>query len=798
MKPSTGTRISLIGATKVDGVTTFTPAKITGKGITTVSITVDIANLEFTGITDTGIPSAALYVSSGSIANVSCVTVYDVNVSYGAILILGTGNFYNVTVGNNCITTNATSAPFLVMSANASATLEHCTIATTNAKNFLKPSGTVTLKNVLFDVDPGVSGLSGYVVSNAITWTTSENGLPHYALAASSGALNSGGETTNLTYDALGNNRLSGSALDAGAIESQEAVAVVIPEDLAILPSGQRQVYFGWSPIEVANAYKVEKSTDGTQWTTLENTELLWTDVDSLENTVSGWQSVRYLAATPGETASYRLAASADNGETWVYSEAVSVTNPKPIVELHSRPSAKKTIYLDFNGHIDDYEPHVVMMQKTFETSYSTLAEKNYIEIQPFFFRGAYYNIEKSAMEVYDLSQAVEDIWRMVAEDFAIFDVNVTTVEPSYDALVKSSEEDDVYGKRVILDPAYDTTADNTRIWYPGAGGQSCLSSFGFRADRPVYVFGSASRQAIASQTTHEVGHTFGLTHDSGTIYFGEVFSSTAYYQGVAFTENATMKWYPVLGAVPSPGSYNGYFYDSGDFINQFSNGNYSSATNIEDDFAVILGLVKGDAEDTVVIDTKADLYPIDTRNLTLVEDEAGDTQETALLLSDDSIIGASSHTRTGVIGKHIVDFTTKNDVDCYTFALASAGTLSVSVIPSFDGYEEGASLDAGVELLNAQGAVLYRSESGTATADIRHATLTNLSLAAGTYTVRVYGTYHPVELAVVPEDSIETKWYPNATSNYGSVGPYSLQLNLKNTTFTTPYFSLGYLLRLK
>ncbi|MDO5463257.1 MAG: PPC domain-containing protein, partial [bacterium] len=515
-------------------------------------------------------------------------------------------------------------------------------------------------------------------------------------------------------------------------------------------------------------------------------------DDNSLENTVSGWQSVRYLAATPGETVSYRLAASADNGQTWVYSEAVSVTNPKPIVELHSRPSAKKTIYLDFNGHIDDYDPHVVTMQKTFKletSSYPELAAKNYIEIQPFFFRGAFYNAEKgtTTSEVYPVQYAVEDIWRMVAEDFAIFDVNVTTVEPPYDALVKSSEEDDVYGKRVILDPAYDRTADNTRIWYPGAGGQSCLSSFGFRADRPVYVFGSASRQAIASQTTHEVSHTFGLTHDSGTIYFGKNFSSTAYYQGVAFTENATMKWYPVLGAVPSPRSYNECFYDSGDFINQFSNGNYSSATNIEDDFAVILGLVKGDAEKTVVIDTKADLYSIATRNLTLVEDEAGDTPETALLLSDDSIIGSSSHTRTGVIGKHIVDSTTKNDVDCYTFALASAGTLSVSAIPSFDGHEEGASLDAGVELLNAQGAVLYRSESGTATADIRHATLTNLSLAAGTYTVRVYGTYHPVELAVVPEDSTETNWYPNATSNYGSVGPYSLNLTLTGTTFSEP-----------
>jgi hypothetical protein len=43
--------------------------------------------------------------------------------------------------------------------------------------------------------------------------------------------------------------------------------------------------------------------------------------------------------------------------------------------------------------------------------------------------------------------------WQGVAEDFAPFDVNVTTREPSSDALLKSSPSDPTYGLTAVITP---------------------------------------------------------------------------------------------------------------------------------------------------------------------------------------------------------------------------------------------------------------------------------------------------------------------------------------------------------
>jgi hypothetical protein len=46
----------------------------------------------------------------------------------------------------------------------------------------------------------------------------------------------------------------------------------------------------------------------------------------------------------------------------------------------------------------------------------------------------------------------IDEIWEQVAEDFAPFNVDVTTEEPAFDDLWCSSYSDSVYGTRV--DPA--------------------------------------------------------------------------------------------------------------------------------------------------------------------------------------------------------------------------------------------------------------------------------------------------------------------------------------------------------
>jgi hypothetical protein len=75
---------------------------------------------------------------------------------------------------------------------------------------------------------------------------------------------------------------------------------------------------------------------------------------------------------------------------------------------LHSNPGAKATLYLDFNGH--------------FEPVY-----------------GAYTNVTNPAYDVdgdattfsdHELDNIAE-IWAAVAEDYAPFNIDVTTVEPA-------------------------------------------------------------------------------------------------------------------------------------------------------------------------------------------------------------------------------------------------------------------------------------------------------------------------------------------------------------------------------
>lgn len=800
---TSASRLTLVGMTSSN---TFVPALLTGNPLTVeAGVPVDLANLEITQITNnTATIYGALTIGQSAEARLSSVTFHNLEVARSACGVLGTAFFSNVTIGENCTTTYAGSAPLWVMKGTAH--LTHCTIMATDGETIQNTSGTITCANVLLETSN--TTYDGTCVSPDLTWVSTPGQLSHAALTSNSIAIDSVTTTIEtLPLDALGQSRPFGKASDYGAVEYHADATITIPEDLVVLPSGQRQVYIGWSPIGRATHYRVEKSLDdGTTWHSLPEDVLLWQTPTSMEATSPGWQSVRYLDATPGQTASYRLAVSADNEQTWTYASPTKVTTPKPLIERESLPGAPQTIYLDFSGHIDDYHPHVAIMQSTFAKTYPDLAANAYITIPPFFFRGGFANPAEgtTALEVYPLNLAVEDIWRMVAEDFAIFNVNVTTVEPPYAALVKSSTDDMQYGKRVIFDPAYDMAANKAQAWHLNAGGQSCLGSFGFRADRPVYIFGSASRQGLAAQATHEITHTLGLTHDSGQRYFNGTFAQMEYYGGVPLTPS-NLCWYPIQGAVPTPIFYNLnpndpdnvylHPYDSDDFINQFSNGNYSSATNTEDDIAIILGLITGPNESTVIQDDKAELYPPSTRSLFLRDDDAGDTLATAKPLFDDDAstwLNATT-TFTGRISKHINGTTLTPDIDVYTFTLPTRKDFTLTFLPSYQGKEEGASLIAYVELLSEDGTSIVTAYPNATATNPRHVTLTHPALAPGKYAIRVTPTYLPFFLNTAPEDATEMPWSPNAKDAYGSVGPYQFELS-----FETPQNAIGYLLRLQ
>ncbi len=157
-----------------------------------------------------------------------------------------------------------------------------------------------------------------------------------------------------------------------------------------------------------------------------------------------------------------------------------------------SLPSADVTVYLDFDGHFESqwgnlYDPEEGPVFANVTTPvFSRDADPNY------------YN----ATEL----QMIEQIWRCVAEDYAPFNINVTTVEPAEFGLGT--------GLRVAIGGSYlDWYGENhTGVGIPG--------SYRIAEDpNTVYVFsdnfdnGDQYARQVADIASHEAGHAFGLGH---------------------------------------------------------------------------------------------------------------------------------------------------------------------------------------------------------------------------------------------------------------------------------------------
>ena len=213
---------------------------------------------------------------------------------------------------------------------------------------------------------------------------------------------------------------------------------------------------------------------------------------------------------------------------------------PSDVFALSSRPGSTHTIYLDFDG-----------------ATYTGTRWKNGAEIV-----SPAYSIDADRATFNDVERAqVYLAWRTVAEDYAPFDVNVTTLRPDPSALSRTSSLDQTYGIPVVISPTNSVGSGC------GCGGISYVGIFGTVGAtdyQPAWIFTNGSGTGgydMGQIISHEVGHTFGLSHD-GT-------SQASYYGGAK-------GWGPIMGAS----------YDRR--ASHWSSGEYADANNLEDDTAII------------------------------------------------------------------------------------------------------------------------------------------------------------------------------------------------------------------
>jgi len=213
-------------------------------------------------------------------------------------------------------------------------------------------------------------------------------------------------------------------------------------------------------------------------------------------------------------------------------SAAAGAAVASTIPALSSMPSAQATVYLDFLGYVEPVW-------------------------------GFYSNI---TTPVFDLDgdatsfstneiTAITRIWQRVTEDFAPFNINVTTVNPF----------DFSNGKAVRVSIGGSGSWTSTPV-----GGIAYIDSFTNSYPNSVFVFPnnlSKNEKSIAEAASHEAGHAFGLHHQS--LYSGTT-KLLEYNPG-------GNGWAPIMG-----NSYSAA-------VSTWSNGQSSlGSTVLQDDLAVI------------------------------------------------------------------------------------------------------------------------------------------------------------------------------------------------------------------
>ena len=366
--------------------------------------------------------------------------------------------------------------------------------------------------------------------------------------------------------------------------------------------------------------------------------------------------------------------------------------------QLHSRPNSQNILYLDFDGITWQAESWWI---GDFGISAGRTSPGFDLDGMPLTFTDA----EKSV---------IAQVWANVAEDFAVFDVDVTTERPT-GAREALFNQKGAYAL-ILTDSAVQSDC--------GCGGVAHVDTFdiGNTFLHPALNFSKfgpnyAQGFDVAEIISHEVGHNMGLAHD------GQVVGTNNDWRDEYYTGHGA--WTPIMGAGRGRG------------ISHWSYGGYPFARTTFQQYSV-------------------DDFQTMARHIPIIQDEAGNSIESATQISTDSLKNVFQ----GLI-------TTRLDVDVYKVTVGSsqAGTWKFSA----NAAPFSPNLDIELKVYKESVSnLISTSNPQTPTQPVNGLLNTgmsaeaSLSLTAGTYYVRIDG---------VGQGSLMATGY----DDYSSVGSYSL-----------------------
>jgi hypothetical protein len=314
----------------------------------------------------------------------------------------------------------------------------------------------------------------------------------------------------------------------------------------------------------------------------------------------------------------------------------------KNVLKLHSNPGATNTIFLDFDG------------AKISGKAWNRQTGNSSLQSNPYDTDGNPKSFSDSEVS------SMAEIWARVAEDFAPFDVDITTEEPKQ------------YGQNVAWIVVTDSELRSKHpLPSPKAGSTTYMNVFGYAqaayySPALIYQNNLDSAGSIAEAASHSIGHIMGLSHDTSV-----------------GTGRGKVSWAPIMGV------------NHTNQVTQWSKGDYPGAVNKQDDIGILVGALglRRDDHDDSRFDS----------GTPLVADHSG--RITSVLPG----IDPNNHKS---VNRGLIE--DQDDIDVFVFN-AGKGMVDITVTPAWQAYQQdpdrGANLDVHVALFDANGKKIAESD---------------------------------------------------------------------------------------